>query len=58
MEQIKDAVNETWEQVGIDRSRNRGKRMTTDNIMEFVNRENFRSATHGNAPMSKPPSPF
>jgi hypothetical protein len=56
MEKMKGSVNNTFEQVGI-RKHKSGK-MSADQIMELVNREDFRSATSGNAPLSKAPAPF
>jgi hypothetical protein len=53
MEKMKDTVNKTWDQVGVAK----GNKLTADQIMELVNRENFRAATHGNAPYVKVPPP-
>ena len=47
MEQMKDALNQTWDQVGLLKPK------SADQIMELVNKENFRVATTGNAPYSK-----
>ena len=54
LEQIKDAVNQTWDQVGV----RKGNKLNADQVMELVNRENFRAATHGNAPYVKVPPPL
>ncbi|EHL01677.1 putative 30S ribosomal protein S10, mitochondrial [Glarea lozoyensis 74030] len=43
MEKMKDTVDKTWDQVGVAK----GNKLTADQIMELVNRENFRAATHG-----------
>jgi hypothetical protein len=55
MEQMKDSVNKTFDQVGVAQGDKR--RMNAEQIMELVNRENFRAATHGNAPFVKVPPP-
>jgi small subunit ribosomal protein S10 len=53
MEQLKDTVNKTFDQVGVSK----GNKLNAEQIMELVNRENFRAATHGNAPFVKVPPP-
>lgn len=53
MEQMKDALDKTWSQIGIRKDKQGGP--TAERIMELVNREDFRAATHGNAPFTKPP---
>jgi len=53
MEQMKETVDKTWSQIGVLKDKKGGP--TADKIMELVNKEDFRAATHGNAPMIRPP---
>jgi small subunit ribosomal protein S10 len=52
MEQMKDTLEKTVGQIGVRRDKKGGP--TSDKILELVNRESFRAATHGNAPMIRP----
>ena len=53
MKQMKDTLDKTWSQIGVMKDKKGGP--TADKIMELVNKEDFRAATHGNAPMARPP---
>jgi len=53
MEQMKDTLDKTWSQIGVKKDKRSGP--TADKIMELINKEDSRAATHGNAPMVKPP---
>jgi len=53
MGQMKDTLEKTMGQIGV--RKNKKGDLTGDKIMELVNREDFRAATHGNAPMVRPP---
>jgi hypothetical protein len=53
MEQMKDTLEKTVGQIGVRKDKKGNP--TGDKIMELVNREDFRAATHGNAPMIRPP---
>lgn len=53
MEHMKDTLDKTWGQIGVMKDKRGGP--TADKIMELVNKEDFRAATHGNAPMVRPP---
>ncbi|TVY53632.1 Tryptophan--tRNA ligase, mitochondrial [Lachnellula cervina] len=56
MEHMKDTLDKTWGQIGVMKDKRGGP--TADKIMELVNKEDFRAATHGNAPMVRPPVIF
>ncbi|TVY52491.1 37S ribosomal protein S10, partial [Lachnellula suecica] len=53
VEQMKDELDKTLGQIGVQKDKKGGP--TGEKIMELVNRENFRAATHGNAPMVRRP---
>lgn len=58
MEKMKDTLGKTWDQIGVSATGAKGKKLSAEEIIEHVNMENFRAASHGNAPMTKQPGPL
>ena len=50
MKEMKGVMEPRWEQVGL-----KGTSPTLDKFTELINRDDFRAATGGSAPMAKPP---
>lgn len=56
MKKMKETIDTTLDQIAVKKGLKGG--LEGAKILELINREDFRAASHGNAPMVKAPKPF
>ncbi|KAH6684198.1 ribosomal protein S10 domain-containing protein [Halenospora varia] len=56
MEKMRETIDATLDQIAVKKGPKGG--LEGAKILELINREDFRAASHGNAPMVKAPKPF